>query len=104
MPAVVHDHRMKTIMSWKQLTTIEVIQQFLDGTQAVAFAVATNKKGCGYSFACQHGWAPWPTQRWRAKKLCERAYQLFGQEKYQRLARISVSHLYNLRASTTYQR
>lgn len=38
------------------------------------------------------------------KKLCERAYQQFGQEQYQRLSQISVSHLYNLRASTTYQR
>ncbi len=38
------------------------------------------------------------------KKLCERAYQRFGQADYRRLAGISVSHLYNLRASRTYQR
>ncbi len=38
------------------------------------------------------------------KKLCERAYQRFGQADYRRLAGISVSHLYNLRASKTYQR
>lgn len=38
------------------------------------------------------------------KKFCERAYRRFGEVKYQRLARISVSHLYNLRASKTYQR
>lgn len=38
------------------------------------------------------------------KKLCERAYERFGQAEYQRLAAISVSHLYNLRQSTTYQR
>lgn len=38
------------------------------------------------------------------KKLCERAYKNFAQSKYQRLACISVSHLYNLRASKTYQR
>lgn len=38
------------------------------------------------------------------KKLCERAYRLFGQQEYQRLASISVSHLYNLRPSTAYQR
>jgi transposase InsO family protein len=38
------------------------------------------------------------------KKLCERAYGLFGQREYQRLAAISVSHLYNLRQSTTYTR
>lgn len=37
------------------------------------------------------------------KKLCERAYRLFGDQHYQRLSSISVSHLYNLRASMTYQ-
>ena len=36
------------------------------------------------------------------KKLCERAYQVFGDEKYKRLSVISVSHLYNLRQSKTY--
>jgi len=38
------------------------------------------------------------------KKLCERAYKQFGQNEYQQLAGISISHLYNLRASKTYQR
>lgn len=38
------------------------------------------------------------------KKLCERAYQRFHQDQYRRLAHISVSHLYNLRASNTYRR
>ncbi len=38
------------------------------------------------------------------KKLCERAYQVFKQTEYQRLAGISVAHLYNLRKSTTYLR
>jgi len=36
------------------------------------------------------------------KKLIERAYRLFGQEEYQRLATISVAHLYNLRKSRGY--
>jgi len=31
-------------MSLKQLTTIAAVQQFFDGTQNVAFSVATNKK------------------------------------------------------------
>ena len=31
----------------------------------------------------------------RVKKLCERAYHIFGQTEYERLAGISVSHLYN---------
>jgi transposase InsO family protein len=38
------------------------------------------------------------------KKLCERAWQLFDLPGYERLAGISVSHLYNLRRSSTYQR
>ena len=33
------------------------------------------------------------------KKLCERAYTLFGQDEYQRLASNSVAHRYNLRKS-----
>jgi transposase InsO family protein len=36
------------------------------------------------------------------KKLCERAYHLFGQQEYERLSGISVSHLYNLRSSEAY--
>ena len=36
------------------------------------------------------------------KKLCERACTLFGQTDYKNIAQISVSHLYNLRASTGY--
>jgi len=36
------------------------------------------------------------------KKLCERALHLFHQPEYERLAFISVSHLYNLRRSHSY--
>lgn len=39
----------------------------------------------------------------RVKKLCERAYQVFGDTAYKRLATISVAHIYNLRRSTAYQ-
>ncbi len=38
------------------------------------------------------------------KKLCERAYERFGKERFERLAGISVSHLYNLRRSRAYVR
>ena len=38
------------------------------------------------------------------KKLCERAFEVFGQADYERLAGVSVSHLYNLRQSQTYRR
>lgn len=38
------------------------------------------------------------------KKLMERAWSLFGDPRYERLAVISVAHLYNLRQRTGYQR
>ncbi len=38
------------------------------------------------------------------KMICQRAAALYGQSDYQRLANISVSHLYNLRQSKPYQR
>lgn len=38
------------------------------------------------------------------KKLCERAWRRFGETRYQRLAGISVSHLYNLRHSRDYRK
>ena len=38
------------------------------------------------------------------KKLIERAYHVYAEEQYQNLVTHSVSHLYNLRASKTYQR
>jgi len=160
-------------MSLKQLTTIDAIKQFLEGTQAVVFNVASHKKErynwlqsilvqyryrqlgkadkgvitryllkvTGYSHAQtkrlirqyvktgfvvvkpshRNGFKQTYTKadiRLLAsmderhnqpsgavlKKFCERAYRRFGEETYQRLATISVSHLYNLRASTTYQR
>lgn len=40
----------------------------------------------------------------RVKKLCERAYEVFGEVAYQRLAHICVSHIYNLRKSSGYLR
>ncbi len=38
------------------------------------------------------------------KKLCERAYGVFGEKKYKRLSTISISHLYNLRKSKVYSK
>lgn len=37
------------------------------------------------------------------KAIMQRAYQRFGDRRYERLASISVSHLYNLRALSSYQ-
>ena len=160
-------------MCLEQLTTIDAIRQFLDGTQAVAFSVATSKqaryrwtqktlvkhrywhlskvdkgvvtrylmKVTGYS----HAQSKRLIQQYKKtgtvtikrghrngfkrqysdadirllatmderhnhpsgavlKKLCERAWQRFGQDQYRNLAGISVAHLYNLRRSTAYQR
>lgn len=38
------------------------------------------------------------------KKLFERAYYVYGDKAYVRLSNISVSHIYNLRKGTFYQR
>ena len=38
------------------------------------------------------------------RKLCERAYHLYGDARFERLAGISNGHLYNLRKSPPYQR
>ncbi len=38
------------------------------------------------------------------KKLCERAYHKFAEKAYERLAQISVSHIYNLRHSSDYKK
>jgi transposase InsO family protein len=47
-----------------------------------------------------HGTLSGPATR----KLCERAYSVFGDPRFERLARISNGHLYNLRHSCGYQR
>ncbi len=39
-----------------------------------------------------------------AKKLCERMYRVHGDGRFESLSHISVSHLYNLRKATGYQR
>ena len=37
------------------------------------------------------------------RRILQRAYEQFGEPRYQRLAKISVAHLYNLRASARYR-
>jgi transposase InsO family protein len=164
---------MKLIMNINDLTTIEQLEQFLTGTQSIAFLVASNKKDIyrdiqrtlvrfryptlnkgskglvvrflikitGYSRQqitrlikqyCVTGKIEWQQRIYQGferlytvedisllaslderhntlsgpatKKLCERAYALFKQTQYQRLAGISVAHLYNLRKSKPYLR
>ncbi len=38
------------------------------------------------------------------RKICERMYLVYGEARYENLAKISISHLYNLRQSKGYQR
>jgi transposase InsO family protein len=164
---------MKLIMNINNLATIEQLEQFLTGTQSIAFLVASNKKDIyrdiqrtlvrfryptlnkgakgvvvrflikitGYSRQqitrlikqyCLTGKIERQQRIYQGferlytaedirllaslderhntlsgpatKKLCERAYTIFKQTQYQRLAGISVAHLYNLRKSKPYQR
>ena len=39
-----------------------------------------------------------------AKSFCQRALEVYGDQRFERLAGISVSHIYNLRKTGTYQR
>ncbi len=78
---VVRDRGIKTIMELEQLNHIKDIKRFLNGTDIVAFNVLTTKQ---------------ERYQWTHKAL--------KKDPYQNLANISVSHLYNLRRSKTYQR
>lgn len=51
---VVHDGEMKTFMKLQELKTIDQLQAFLCGTQAVAFRVISDKDEC-YS-GCRASW------------------------------------------------
>ncbi|MEF8834490.1 MAG: hypothetical protein V5A42_06480 [Halofilum sp. (in: g-proteobacteria)] len=52
------------------------------------------------SIDADHGTLSGPATR----KLCHRAWHVFGEARYERLAAISNGHLYNLRHSRTYRR
>ena len=47
-----------------------------------------------------HQWLSGPA----TKRILEREYQVFGKPEFERLAKISVSHLYNLRRSPAYRK
>jgi len=164
---------MRMIMNIENLSTIESLENFLQGNQAIAYSVLGDKteryqficktlvkfsyaicskkdkgvintflrKISGYSrqqlsrLSRQHRlsghikWRPSRTNGFACKytpkdisllakmdeqhetpcgqavkKLCERAYQIYDETDHENLANISVSHLYNLRASTGYQK
>lgn len=164
---------MRAIMNIENLSTIESLENFLQGNQAIAYSVLGDKteryqfirqtlvkfsyttcskkdkgtinaflrKISGYSrqqltrLVRQHKqsghikWRPSRTNGFACKytskdisllaqmdeqhdtpcgqavkKLCERAHKIYYETEYENLANISVSHLYNLRASTGYQK
>jgi len=163
---------MKTIMNINKLNTIEALEDFLQGNQAIAFAVLGDKneryqviqsmlvrlgyitlsklhkgvvirflvKITGYSRQqitrlikkyVQTGHVRWRPARnngfqkkyqredtlliagmddlhnkpcgQATKKLCERAVKVYGDQKYARVADISVSHIYTIRKSKAYR-
>ena len=67
--------------------------EFLEPVYAGRCAVAR-----AHRFSARHALGP------ATKKLMERAFGLFGDRRYERLAAISVAHLYNLRQRPGYQR
>ena len=38
------------------------------------------------------------------RRICQREYEVFGNQEFQRLAGVSVSHIYNLRHSAGYRK
>lgn len=169
---ITHNQQMKMIMKLDNLNSIEELENFLDGSQPVVFAVSSNKieryrliskllsrfnyynlkrsdksilikfllKMTGYSISqlerliAQHKTSSRlvPKQKTvngferiyndadltalieidkahdtpnglMVKKICERAYLKFDDNKYKRLSTISVSHIYNLRSSSAYK-
>ena len=163
---------MKAIMNIQKLDTIQLLEDFINGNQAVAFAVLGNK-GEKYTFIrktlVKHRYIRQSKRekgvirrflikvtgysqqqitrlikqysdtgyiRWRCaknngfnrkysekdvrlladmdkrhdtpsgamiKKLCERAVDNYGEKEFESLSKISISHLYNLRSSSSYQ-
>ena len=90
---------MEVIMNTQHLTTLEQIACFLESTQPLTLAFSSSKTS--------DSWLTWThctLSGHATKKLSQSAYEIFGQTQYARLASISVSHLYNLRKSTSYHR
>jgi len=70
---------MKTIMRLEDLKTIDQLSEFLSGTQAVAFSIILDKDDCYRWIQAamdeRHDTPCGPA----VKKLCERAFEVFGQ-------------------------
>ncbi|MFV0388491.1 MAG: hypothetical protein ACK5NT_07035 [Pyrinomonadaceae bacterium] len=79
------------------MDTIAKLEEFLAGTPVVMFSVVESKDE-------RYKWVEKTLLRFRYQRLCERAFVVFQDSRYERLAEISVSHLYNLRKTKTYKR
>jgi len=164
---------MNTIMKIDNLTTTKQMESFIEGSQAIAFSVASNKderyefvekilrrfsyprlkrkeKGIVIKFLLKiSGYSRQQLTRmiqryaeegqlkrqqktvngfqsvyksedvsllaeldqrhdtpngFMVKKLCERAYNVFNEKAFERLSKISVSHIYNLRKCSSYKK
>ena len=88
--------------------TTRLIRRFLDGGAVLAQAYQRHSFASKYTAEDiallaevdrAHGRLSGPATR----RILQRAYEQFGEKQYQRLAKISVAHLYNLRASARYR-
>jgi transposase InsO family protein len=88
--------------------TTRLIRRFLDGGAVRAQAYQRHSFASKYTAEDiallaevdrAHGRLSGPATR----RILQRAYQQFGEKQYQRLAKISVAHLYNLRGSARYR-
>jgi hypothetical protein len=87
----------RRIAQWRELGVVE------DGRKGPAKPFATRYTAQDVALLAEvdqlHGTLSGPA----TKKLCERALERFGDKRFERLARISVSHLYNLRGRKAYR-
>jgi transposase InsO family protein len=87
----------RRIAQWRELGVVE------DGRKGPAKPFAARYTAQDVALLAEvdrlHGTLSGPA----TKKLCERAYRLFGDSRFERLAGISVSHLYNLRGRKAYR-
>jgi len=71
-----------------------------DATASIRESIWTSR----YQPAGSGGWGARGAQRPATQKLLQREFYDYGDQRYRRLAQISVAHLYRLRKSTAYRR
>jgi transposase InsO family protein len=98
---------LRKVTGLSEAQTTRLVRTFLDYRvvcarpyQRHAFAVKYTAEDIGLLAEVDraHGRLSGPATR----RILQRAYEQFGEKQYERLAKISVAHLYNLRASAPY--